>query len=80
MLYAAHHKEQQAEILEGLQALRALYTMLRSNPQLDPRTGQYLTEDKRPSNDKTVTTKEAITASDLLNELDFDGELVQNDL
>lgn len=80
MLYAAHHKEQQAEILDGLQALRALYTMLRSNPQLDPRTGQFLTEDKRP-NDKAVTmTRKAISAADLQNEVDFDQELLNNDL
>lgn len=78
MMYAAYHKDQQAEILEWLQALRGLYNMLRNNPQLDPRTGQFLLEGQPPS--EKAVTKKSINASELQSELDYDADLLQGDL
>src|SRR5215469_10126751 len=77
-MHATYHSEQQAEILEGLQALRALYHLLRSNPQLDPKTGQFLLAQKQE--EAVVKKTKSITLSDLQAELDFDATILDHDL
>lgn len=76
----AHQNEQRAEILEGLQALRALYKMLRSNPQLDPKTGQFLLDSRKEYNTAIEQKKKAISRLALQEEVNFDQSLLEIDL
>ena len=82
MAYMAYENEQRAEMLEWLQALRALYKMLRSNPQLDPKTGQFLPESRKEhKRARTIEQKKkVISAAQLQEEVNFDESLLEDDL
>lgn len=77
--YAAYNREQQAEVVEGLQALKSLYQLLLSNPQLDPRTGRLRADSYLTAQSSSMTRK-AISPKALLEELEHDPSILPNDL
>lgn len=82
LAYAEETRSDKAEILEDLRPLRSLYELLISNPHLNPRTGQLLPMDRWPMEPPPVRQrqKKAISREALMDELDYDAELLTDNL